>query len=321
MAKGKAAGKKTDRHGKIYREFTRIKFKKYKLQFPRLRESDIVTKIIREWEAMDEEAKDNLEKQYIERSGLGFLEEDESSSSKRRRLEALKALRAERAAEMSSEKRSSLEKKKSSPKVRVFEEKTEKRDPTPQVPHDDSDIKRSEGEEPKSGKKSTPEKESSSDPFGKKSKGITKESKIKRLVEKTKSKKEEYLTFFKYYFERLGAEHPRWSKNQISTIIKLLWKKRSKSTRKNSTKISKTLSGFQLYRRTKETEGFLKAQIRPMWKALPVESKRYWRFKAQGRPIRHRKSVRRVLEKGVSRNEDQETRTQTGVNWMSNIIQ
>ena len=74
MAKGKAkTTKKNDRFGKIYREFTRIKFKKYKLQFPRLRESDIVTKIIREWEAMDEEGKENLEKQYIERSGKGFL--------------------------------------------------------------------------------------------------------------------------------------------------------------------------------------------------------------------------------------------------------
>ena len=85
-----ASGVKTDRFGKIYREFTRVKFRKYKLQFPRLRESEIVNKIIREWEAMDEEAKDNLERQFIERSGHGFLEE-ESSSSKKRREQAEKA--------------------------------------------------------------------------------------------------------------------------------------------------------------------------------------------------------------------------------------
>ena len=53
--------KKTDnRMQKVYREFTRVKYNKYKLQFPRLRESQIVTKILREWEAMNEEEKDDL---------------------------------------------------------------------------------------------------------------------------------------------------------------------------------------------------------------------------------------------------------------------
>lgn len=34
---------------KIYREYARIKFKKYKLQYPRLRETEIVNKILDEW--------------------------------------------------------------------------------------------------------------------------------------------------------------------------------------------------------------------------------------------------------------------------------
>ena len=103
---------------------------------------------------------------------------------------------------MSSERRSSAKsKKKTSPKVRVFEQKDEGK-PAGQ---DDSNIRRSDDGEQRSGKKSTPEKESSSDKFGNKTKGITKESQIKKLVEKTKSKREEYLTFYKYYFERLGA--------------------------------------------------------------------------------------------------------------------
>ena len=33
--------------GKIYREYSRRKYNKYKLQFPRLRESDLITKIIK----------------------------------------------------------------------------------------------------------------------------------------------------------------------------------------------------------------------------------------------------------------------------------
>ena len=44
----KSSGKKKgNKFQKIYREFTRVKFNKYKLQFPRLRESEIVTKILR----------------------------------------------------------------------------------------------------------------------------------------------------------------------------------------------------------------------------------------------------------------------------------
>ena len=40
---------------------------------------------------MDEEAKENLEKQFIERGGMGFLESGSSSSEKRRLEEAEKA--------------------------------------------------------------------------------------------------------------------------------------------------------------------------------------------------------------------------------------
>jgi hypothetical protein len=36
----------------------------------------------------------------------------------------------------------------------------------------------------------------------------------------------EYLKFFKFYYDKLTVEHPRWSASQISTIIKLLWKKK-----------------------------------------------------------------------------------------------
>jgi hypothetical protein len=48
MSKGKPKNGK-DRFAKIYREFTRLKFNKYKLQFPRIRESEIIAKIIKEW--------------------------------------------------------------------------------------------------------------------------------------------------------------------------------------------------------------------------------------------------------------------------------
>ena len=67
-----------------------------------------------------------------------------------------------------------------------------------------------------------------------------------------------YLQFYKYYFERLSTEHPRWNATQITTIIKLLWKKRmrqgkrgdfSKRIRKGGEKV---VSGWQYYRKIKE---------------------------------------------------------------------
>ena len=50
MAKRNAENEKMK---KVYREYARIKFRKYKLQFPRLRESESVTQILREWEELD----------------------------------------------------------------------------------------------------------------------------------------------------------------------------------------------------------------------------------------------------------------------------
>ena len=141
-----------------------------------------------------------------------------------------------------------------------------------------------------------------------KTKAITKDH--KKLKSDAKSRKEEYLTFFKYYYERLNAEQPRWNKIQITTIIKLLWRKRNKSTRRERVGSKKGLTGRQLYRKTKESEGFLREQIKAMWKALPHESKRYWQIKGLGKPHRSKKNsgrfVRKVLNSGVVVAESQE---------------
>lgn len=64
--------------GKVYREFSRQKYNKYKAQFPKLRESEIVTKIIKEWDALNIAAKENLQKLYIDKQYLTI--EDISSS-------------------------------------------------------------------------------------------------------------------------------------------------------------------------------------------------------------------------------------------------
>jgi len=43
--------------GKVYREFSRQKYNKYKHQFPKMRESEIVSKIIKEWDILDNDGK------------------------------------------------------------------------------------------------------------------------------------------------------------------------------------------------------------------------------------------------------------------------
>jgi hypothetical protein len=42
---------------KLYREFSRQKYNKYRHQFPRMRESELVSKIIKEWEALTPKEK------------------------------------------------------------------------------------------------------------------------------------------------------------------------------------------------------------------------------------------------------------------------
>ena len=72
---------KKDQLSKLYREFTRQRYTKYKHQFPRMRESELVSKIIKEWEALNDQEKNKLYKQYQEREGLP---DDKSDSSNQR---------------------------------------------------------------------------------------------------------------------------------------------------------------------------------------------------------------------------------------------
>jgi predicted nuclease of restriction endonuclease-like (RecB) superfamily len=82
----------------------------------------------------------------------------------------------------------------------------------------------------------------------------------KKVLEKLGSKGTEYLQFFKYYYNRLGAEHPRWSSSQITAIIKLLWKKRNLNTKMKSKKKIRNLqlnpiSGRVMYRKENKANG------------------------------------------------------------------
>ena len=43
---------KKEELAKLYREFSRQKYNKYRHQFPRMRETELVSKIIKEWEGL-----------------------------------------------------------------------------------------------------------------------------------------------------------------------------------------------------------------------------------------------------------------------------
>ncbi len=81
---------------------------------------------------------------------------------------------------------------------------------------------------------------------------------------KTKTIKKErivssYIDFFKLHFERLMADHPYWSSNQVTIIIKLMWKKeklRQKIQKPRMIRVAfKKRSGRMAYKNIKVKEG------------------------------------------------------------------
>lgn len=62
------------------------------------------------------------------------------------------------------------------------------------------------------------------------------------------------MKFFDFYYAKLHSEHPRWRPNQISTIIKLLWKKKTltgkpKKSDLKSPRDYKPISGIFAFRK------------------------------------------------------------------------
>lgn len=68
-----------DNMGRVYREFSRQRYNKYRSQFPKLREADIVVRILREWDRMNSEEKQHLSSEYVRKNYI--KEEQEGSNS------------------------------------------------------------------------------------------------------------------------------------------------------------------------------------------------------------------------------------------------
>ena len=102
----------------------------------------------------------------------------------------------------------------------------------------------------------------------------------------TKRTSQEYLQFYKLRYNKLHAQHPRWTSKQISSIIRLEWKKEKKSftvvrkTRLGTRKPGKILSGYRFYRRYRSLPS--KDSIKK-WLHFPYETKVYWTRASSGK--------------------------------------
>ena len=95
----------------------------------------------------------------------------------------------------------------------------------------------------------------------------------------------EYIKFFKFYYDKTKNEHPNWTPAQITIIVSMLWKKKktikknpSKPESNSSRRSNKALTAKDAFK-DKHRE-LKKEQLDQIWAGLPKESKNYW--KAQG---------------------------------------
>lgn len=210
--------KQQDTMGQVYREFSRQKYNKYKHQYPNLRESEIVGKIIKEWETLNSIAKDNLKKLYLKKNYL--TSEDISSSEALQRATSKQKERTTTPKKIASSKPSAKRKSESDAGRRSSQ-------------RDDS-------------------KPVDSDSFGQ-----ARSPKVKRII---KASKIDYVGFYKEQSTKLHREHPRWNQSQISSIIRMEWKKRklqlqkSQRMRMGQRRSLKMITGYKFFRKERRLD-------------------------------------------------------------------
>lgn len=98
-----------------------------------------------------------------------------------------------------------------------------------------------------------------------------------------KQSKTDYTSFFKYHYQKLKTEHKRWTTNQISSVIKLLWKKKkgtNKTLRRKDGRLrSKPLSGRRYFRKVRVLSA---VDTTYFWKRMPAETRTHWDNESKG---------------------------------------
>jgi len=100
-----------------------------------------------------------------------------------------------------------------------------------------------------------------------------------------KGNQNEYISFFKYHFDKLTREHRRWTSAQISSVVRLLWKKKKQDAgrlrRRSSSRMSKPRTGRKLFMDVQRSKGVsISAERRQMWKRLPRETRMMYNVEA-----------------------------------------
>ena len=86
----------------------------------------------------------------------------------------------------------------------------------------------------------------------------------------------DYLTFYKYYYDKYQKEHKKWTSQQVSKVISILWQKRKiqfkkvsiKKSQKSDTQNSKVkhTNGKQLFRKKNK---LTTEEAKKKWSMLP----------------------------------------------------
>ena len=105
-----------------------------------------------------------------------------------------------------------------------------------------------------------------------------------------------YIEFYKGQYSKYAREHPKWTSQQISVIIKLLWKNRLRMREKRLAlktgkveKSKKIVSGRKAFLSAKGKNGMMK------WKKLPVESRMMWDKKGNPHLIKNQEPTNQAV--------------------------
>lgn len=99
------------------------------------------------------------------------------------------------------------------------------------------------------------------------------------------TKKSEYLSFFKYHFQKLKSEHSRWTNPQLTSVVRLLWKKKKSMASKvsgSSLRQTKPISGRKFFLKVNRERGLSAMDGMRKWRALPLETRNL--YKKEGNP-------------------------------------
>lgn len=177
-----------------------------------MRESELVSKIIKEWEALLFTEKEELFRTYVTEKHITEENSESLGENKGEKFSPGSSKSKKKKAQTQSKNLAGSSGTLSKKGVRVFIQSSSSKKEKEQS--ESSDFARD------GVMKDFEISESDSREIG------TKVGKRKRITKQDRQPRTEYLKFFKFYYEKLSAEHKRWTANQISTIIKLLWKKK-----------------------------------------------------------------------------------------------